>query len=491
MLKTLAILLMSLGALSLAAAEGPVPFGLDLDLAYEYRWAPSGEVLVETSATKSGIDIQRDFLDREPFGRLALGAGADQGLAVALETSFRYQWAGDWYKADNLPIVGQKGDPFLAENFFITRGVAYWRSPGLDFAFGRDKVDYGGILYGSLLPSTRLPYLDSLRAQGRLGNFTVDWMVATIQAIKSWDGVDVNPNEGADTTNGDLYGWEGGENPSILVEGLNRFSWKIDNLSLALSDHAMMVRRNNAFYLTDFFPILSRHQTAILQTNNSMVFDLAWRPLPELRVAAQLGLDDIGAQMFGINDTGAPTIWAWVAGARYGRDLAGGRLDLDGETGMTHYLWGNYDGTDINPRDVNPLMRFQYRFLSDSGAILLPLTSPYGPGAFWVRARAFWDLGGMVPRVGLSFLYLAKNEEANLITTPLDSSAANGKVLHFCELALPVDLRAGPWEIELSPALVVREGAWSFEATFLAAYRLRTGERQAVEPQAWAAPRND
>ena len=45
-----------------------------------------------------------------------------------------------------------------------------------------------------------------------------------------------------------------------------------------------------------------------------MVFDVAWQPLNGLRLAAQAGFDDINASFLGVDDTGSPTIDAYVAG---------------------------------------------------------------------------------------------------------------------------------------------------------------------------------
>jgi len=474
------------------AETGGGDFGFSLDLSYEYRLAPSGLLLVEETAVKSGIDLMRDYFGRAPLGRMAIGYGGDEGVSVALETTFRSQWEGEWYKADNLPGTGANPDPFSVENFFITRGVAYWRSPSLSFAFGRDRVDYGGILEGSLLPSTRLPYLDNLRARWSLGGFTVDYMVATIQAIKSWDGIDVDPSgnylhPGAAT----VYGWESDDEATVIVEGLNRFSWRIGTFSIGFSDHAMIARRNNLFYLTDFFPIISRHQTAIEGTNNNAILDFAWAPLEGLDLAGQLGFDDINLNGIGIGDTGTPTTPAFVLGGRYRGAVDGNALKARFETGWTHYLYGNYDGSWIDPEGyVIPLMRLQYRFLSDSGALLLPLTSPYGPGAFWVEASGSLGIGTTGLTAGFDFLYLAKNPAANLIDTLIydNVTTEDTPYIHFASLSLPLSYTWRNWLLSASPAVLVREGDWRFEATFLASYRLRLGNEARSEPSPWASP---
>lgn len=468
-----------------AGGQESLPFSFDMDLAYEYRLAPSGEFLVEAGAVKSGMDLMRNVFDRAPFGRLAMRYGRSEGLAVVAETTFRPQWEGEWYKADNLPVIGDEGDPLKFENFFITKGVVYWRDPVLSFALGRDAVDYGGILAGSFLPSTRLPYLDNFRARMVLGNFAIDYMVATIQALRSWDGHDVDPNAGL-APGVVYYDWEDGANPTTIVEGLSRFSWQVGNLNIAITDHAMMARRNNRFYLTDIFPLTSRHQTSIVGTNNSLILDASWKASDGLMIAAQAGVDDVNADLFGVSDTSAPTIDAYVVGFQYRNSSGNGSLRASGELGYTSYLWGNYDGSGINPRDVNPLMRMQYRFLTDAGAMLLPLTSPYGPGAVWLKTTASYDIPRTGLRTGFDLLLLSKNEVANLIDTPLDRSSEYGPFVYLGEVSVPVSCVLDAWEVALTPTLLVRSVAWnkpdwSFEFTMFAAYHLRTGNSTARE----------
>jgi hypothetical protein len=475
-------------ALHAQAQAGTIPFAFSLDVNAEYRWAPSGELLVEADTPyKSGVDLVRNYVDRTPFARMSLAYGGAEGLSVALDAVIRRDLTGSdpWYDAVNLPFDTSPSFAILMDSYMLARGVAYWRSPALSVAFGRDTVDYGGILYGSLLPSTRLPYLDSLRARGTLGMFTVDWMVATIPAVKSWDGLDVYPNEGVSGTE-PQYNWMGLESQTTIAEVLNRYSWNWHTFVLGLTDHAMIARRNNSFLLTDFFPITSRHQTSDLQTNNSLILDLSWRPLPDLIIAVQGGLDDFNANTVGISDTGTPTIPAIVGGARYQGTTRLGSLVLNAETGYTHQLWGNYDGSQITPWDVNPFLRMQYRFSSDHGGLLLPLTSPYGPGAAWGRASLTQEIRALDMSVGAELLVLEKNEGANLITYSNDP--VNGPYVFFCQLALPVAMMLPSWEVRVTPALLLRNTELRFEATFMAAYHLRTGDTTGAAPRSWAAP---
>jgi hypothetical protein len=455
-------------------------FGFSLDLAYEHRLDPEGEFLIERTLIKNGIDLQRDYFDRMPFARMAFDYGNPEGLAIAIEGTFRAQWAGGYGKPDNFPGAGN-GEPIAFENYFISRGVMLYRLGESYISFGRDKPDFDGILYGSLLPGRRLPYLDSLRARIEMGNFTIDWMAATIQALRSWEGsaFDVNPDTDAPS---DSYGFEADVNPTTIVEGLTRFSWKLGKVSLSVADHVMMARRNNRFYLTDFFPIISRHQTSVAQTNNSLVLELGWKPFDGLTLQGQAGFDDVSAEMFGVSDTSSPTISAYVLGGEFEGNAGRDAIDAALEIGCTHYLWGNYDGGEVQPNDQNPFLRFQYRFLFDAGAALLPLTSPYGPGALWLTTAAGYTFRQPAVRLGLEVLVLVKNQDANLIDTEYlhNTTTAGAPAFVFTSIAVPLKYRVGSWAFGLKPAILIREGEYWPEATIAAQYMIRTGSARSL-----------
>lgn len=463
-----------------SATGSSVDFRLELDLEYQYRFRTE-EHLIEASTIKNGIDLARSFFDRPPFARLLLQGTTPFGFGAVGEIALRDQWTGDYFRTDNLPVIGVEGDPVRFENFFITKAEVYYDSPFFNFHFGREKPDYNGILYGGLLPGTRLPYLDAVKASGKIGRMKIDWLVATIPALKSWDNNDVDPNVGTLPAGTNYYyGFESepnsaNPNPTTIVEGMNRFSWDLGRLSLGVTDHAMMARRNNRFYITDFIPVISRHQAAVSQTNNSMIFDIGWEPLDGLRLAAQAGFDDINASFLGVGDTSSPTIDAYVAGLDYGSPTTLGPLKVKAEAGYTHWLWGNYDGAEIWPNDQNPFLRFQYRYLSDSGGLLLPLSSPYGPGAIWASLSGSLELSGLGLELGMDFLYLSKNDEANLIDTPVlnNTTTAGAHRSQFLSLSLLLRWRAGFWEFSIRPELAVLDGDPWFELCFGSAFRLR------------------
>ncbi len=484
------LILAALAAPNLSAYSRP---GVTTEFDLEYQWFYGTENrLVEPYKYKSGIDLMRSYFKRPPLARLLLEGRTVAGFGAVAEAVVRDQWTGDYFRTDNFPVVGTEGDPLRIENFFFTKAAVFYENPGFSFLFGREKPDYNGTLWTGLLPGTRLPYLDSVRARGKIGRLTIDWMVANIPSIQSWEtqsgtnpDFDVDPNEGVIPAGALYYGWESSPfstNPAstIILEGMNRLSWDLGPVSIGITDHAMMARRQNRFYITDFIPVLSRHQAAVAQTNNSMAADISWTPVQGLILAAQAGFDDINADIIGVSDTGSPTIDAYVAGIEYQTITGFGSFGLDLEAGYTHWLWGNYDGSEIWPNDVNPFLRFQYRYLTDSGALLLPLTSPYGPGAVWLDASARASIRRWNLDAALCFGYLSKNSEANLIDTPVinNTTTAAATRTRFMTLALSLTWKqkvfAGDsWEITVRPKLLYLDGDIWHEIRLSTALRIR------------------
>jgi hypothetical protein len=473
---------------SLAAQDEGIPLRAELDVTLLYRYRSADE-LVEPYADKSGIDLQRNYFDLPPLARASVDIGGNQGLAAGFELEARREFIGTdgkgYLQSNNFDIVGSGRDPIAIEKQAITRGVLYWRSPSLDLSIGRDKLDYGKELEGTFYPSARLPYLDAFRARGRLGPFGLDWMIATMDGIESFDDNDVDPNEyykngtyGTYSGTGtEYYGFEYDDVPTTIVECLHRVSWNFGSARLGLAENCLLARRNNRFTVTDFLPLVSWHQTSVMPNNVTLLADFAWEPLEGLTLAAQGGFDDFNANSVGIGDSGVPTIGAALVGGRYEAERARGALDAYLEAGYTHYLWGNFSAYRQGElTDVDPLARAIYRFRLNAGGALLPLTSPYGPGALWLRLEGGWRFGGSGPRIGGELLLLGKNTEANLITTLYDKSASSGHTLFFGSLTMPVSWRLGAFELSAAPAALVRNGTWWMESTFAATYRYR-GER--------------
>jgi hypothetical protein len=478
--------LMTAAALALSAQEGvPLRTELDLNLVYTYR---SADELVEAGAYKSGIDLQRDYFAVPPLARGSIELGGSQGLALGLEAEarreFNTNYREGYFQETNFPLLGRDRNPVAVEKAAVTRGALYWRSPSIDLALGRDKVDYGKELEGSLYPSARLPFLDAFRARGRLGPFALDWMVATMDAIKSCKSMnDVDPNWTVDPGDADgildtpAYGFEMDEQPTIILETLHRLSWDFGKFRVGLAENCIVARRNNRILITDILPLVSWHQASVMPNNMALYWDIAWDPMPGLSFAAEGGYDDINGNIVGVGDSAVPTIDAYVLGGRYRSDEGRGNVDAYFEAGYTHYLWGNFSAyRQGSITDVDPLARAIYRFRLNAGGALLPLTSPYGPGALWLRLEGGCRPWAAGPRIGAELLLLGKNEEADLIATPYDLSAKDAGYLFFGSLTLPLSWEIGSFDLSFAPAALLRNDRWWVESTIALSYRHR-GER--------------
>jgi len=308
----------------------------------------------------------------------------------------------------------------------------------------------------------------------------MDWFIASERADYSWDGQSIDPNLGVSalyTADDPPYGFMDAANPTMVIEELQRFTWDFERFRLGIAGHEMYARRNNYFTVIDFLPVMAWHQTKIYSNNLTLYLDASWWPLDGLRISAIVGVDEINANSAGVSDSGSPTVPAGVLSVDYKGDLAGGPLDLYVEGGYTHYLWGNFDGSNNTPGDVDPLERAIYYYYSDEGTLYLPLTSPYGPGATWGRLVGSWEIPGLGARVGLDMLFLSKNKLANLVTTTvltLDAAgASDAERITFFELAPSVSWTLGDFELYARPSLLARDGTWWFEATIGGAYHFR------------------
>jgi hypothetical protein len=177
---------------------------------------------------------------------------------------------------------------------------------------------------------------------------------------------------------------------------------------------------------------------------------------------AQFGLDDVNASdLFGVGDAPIPTIPAAVVGFEFERRFPRGRLELYGELGYTHYLWGNFD-------DENNavLCRAIYRLFLDHGTQLTSLTSPYGPGTIWSNVEAAWRWpSGLYTSLFAELLF--SNPNVDLINTPyLKDPALNALANKVGSLKLGLEARWCPWkwlELHGRPALKLQPGGPGLE----------------------------
>jgi hypothetical protein len=478
----LASLVASHAIVAQETGDDPLLLKTAIDVTAEYHYR-SAEVLIEDSTVKNGIDVTRNFLAPPPFASINWDVGRRQGLAIGAGAEIRRQSddtvSSFLFPSSNLIPIGWSGNPVALENQVLTRGALYWRSPALDVTLGRDKIDLDDGIKGSLYPSPRLPFIDAFKTKARLGPLSMDWFIASERADYSWDGQSINPNLGVNliTYPDGLYGFMDAANPTMVIEELQRFTWDFKRLRLGIAGHEMYARRNNYFTVIDFIPVMAWHQTKIYSNNLTLYLDASWWPVDGLRVSGIVGVDEINASGAGVSDSGSPTVPAGVVSVDYKGSLASGAFELYAEGGYTHYLWGNFDGSNNTPGDVDPLERAVYYYYSDEGTIYLPLTSPYGPGATWARMEGQWEIPQAGVRLGLDLLLLSKIKLANLVSTtvltPDAAGASDAERTLFFQAALSASWTLGDFELYAKPSLLARDGSWWFEAAIGGAYHFR------------------
>jgi len=205
---------------------------------------------------------------------------------------------------------------------------------------------------------------------------------------------------------------------------LHRFEYAFSRLRLGISAMQVVSRAGNAVYLGDFFPVFSWHNSEVGYHNMSMVVEATLVPFSGSRLFLQAGADDINAgELLGIADSEIPTIPFLLAGFGWDGSLASRPFSLAAEVGSTHYLWGNFHEYDINRTGGNYLSRAIYRYKRDADYVLLPLTSPYGPGVIWFHSRARLDLFPFLD-LDLQVRMRWRNPLADMVTTEYTADEA-------------------------------------------------------------------
>ena len=224
---------------------------------------------------------------------------------------------------------------------------------------------------------------------------------------------------------------EGGFGRAISLSAMHRFLWNFKKAAIGITAHTMVSRDYNSFHLGDIFPVFSWHNGNVGPRNLSLVLDLLWNIYSGIDLYAQAAWDDINAQDFGIPDLGIPTIGAYLLGLGLEGTLFSQPLSIVAEVGTTHYLWGNYYAYSANAEEATYFSRAVYRYRTQKGKYLMPLTSPYGPGTTWAEI----DLSVGKPSGlsgGLAISYLNRLEAASLVSSDYESndSIAEGKLIH-------------------------------------------------------------
>lgn len=435
---------------------------VSLDLSYRANLRTADE-LVEPYEKKSGIDLYRLYLDEPAPFRLTLGFSGESGLAVLAEDTLRREYRGQLFRFDNFWQLGDPDNPVGIENHDFTRGYLSWSRDRFRVLFGRDRVHFGPETFSSLLVSDRLPYWDSLRVNLPVGPVRMDWYVATIPAMKV-DGTPLLPQDPYSYVPQDPAD---PQDPTIILDALHRFEWRTRSFRVAVAGNVTYVRPNNYFEISDFFPVLSWHSNDVIPNNLRLILDFSWVFLPGWTLSGQAGYDDISAEIFGVGDNPVPTVDAYILGLRRDGGTPERRRTAILEGGFTHYLWGSFDevATSHGTPSSGTLARAIYRFRLDWSAEALPLTSPYGPGAAWVKGA--YILRQVLPDLDLraDALVLSKNREANLLATVFlrDPAVQNAARTLYTEISAEALYTLAGFTFRVRPLFAVRDGTPWFE----------------------------
>lgn len=393
-------------------------------------------------------DFYNRFVEFPDMAQLALFAGAQGQSGLSISAGVKREYNEGTVPDLNL-FIRTSDDPAKIENYLIRTGYLAWRSDRFEAWLGRAPVHYGDARFSTFLPSERLPWLDAFTYRYRLGPLSMTSYFGTIDNRMSEDEqvifldnsgeiaadagtvgfLAADPNivgrENVLTLDVNPTGYAFGE--TVILNSMHRFVLGWEKMCLGITAAMITARENNALVIGDIFPVFSWHNALVGHHNMHLVFDLAYAVRPGLGFYGQAAWDDINASDFSsIPDSSIPTIGAYLAGLVYQPEwwgliggTAGGRitpgLTLKAEIGRTHYLWGNYYA--YHEGKGSYLSRAIYRYKGQKGQYWLPLTSPYGPGTWWVEGEGNFDA-----RPDLSFTsgftFLRFNPEVNLFTTP-------------------------------------------------------------------------
>jgi hypothetical protein len=411
-------------------------------------------------------DFRRLYLETPPFAEIAF-SGIDEGLGGAYaEIDLRREYLEPGFSPTNLFGTDDRS-PIATENLFVGKGMLFLLAGPVELALGREEAHFGSGEFSSLLLSKDLPFYDAFSLKLPLGPFQLTWYVASLDNHLTMDEetyIATNPG-GLDWTYpvggaGGTDDWDYGFETTSIFAAMHRFEYSFAKVRAAVTGLSIVARENNALVLGDFFPVTSWHNTEVGVHNLSLVFDISASPLPGLSLSAMAGYDDINSEeVFGFGDRDIPTIDAYVLGASYRREVKNLGIRGSFEFGKTHYLWGNYWGPE-NETYNYVFERAVYRVVMDHDNRLMPLTSPYGPGALWFKVKLGAELASGLS-LGSDFLFLRTTDGVNLLSTPYErnDSLESAPTTDTVVWGLPASSTFRDWlTLTFEPTLFHREG---------------------------------
>ena len=448
--------------------EGEILIKGGLAAAYEHRLS-TGAVMIGDKKMPNMEDVRRAYLGFSPVLSLHAEGGTFNGVWVAAQADIRPSWEDNFTPWSNF---------FTKVDIcydLLKRGVFAWNGTYLNLSVCRDTVHWGNPQGSTFYPSALLPYLDSLRMNVPLGPFSFDYLLASIMPKRArFRDIDSAvkrdfPGGAWDSTNplGPYFGFmkdESDTSPSIVLVAAHRFQWNFGRVKIGAGGTIVYARGNNQFLITDFLPVFIYHNADSCPNNLALILDAEWTIIPGLNLSLMLGFDDIDAGTFGLPDGPTPTIPGAIMQLEY--SLASNTFFQSYmlEAGYTHYLWGNY-ASDDKPYEWCGvyLERAIYRYSPNRFAVLLPLTSPYGPGSLWGKLKGNFIFPSLHIKAGAEFLFLAKNKQVNLVDTPYKKdNSLNSFDQFYCSLDIPFSYTWRYLEFSFSPAII-----WGSEGTAL------------------------
>jgi len=338
----------------------------------------------------------------QPINDLTLSLRSASGIEVSIMTRLVAEYTLEG--AFNVPEP-QSGNPVAVENNIVYKGILSLPFFGGNVTLGRQAISLGPARWSNLQISPQVPYLDSVYFRLPLGRLEITQVIVTLENRQGVDDVTIPTVPG--------YNFK----ITDIILSSRRFVWAADTFDVAVGAQSLFSRPYNAYQLGDLLPIFSVHNGDVGVNNITFLADLNVRAIPDHRQYLILGLDDVNANLFGIDDYGIPTIWAIVGGVA--GLFRGPSFDLEYtlETTATHYLWGSFE-------NFNPLSRSIDRLYTDGGNILLPLSSPYGPARISLR----WETTAKIPNLfdaGLSGLLLWGDPTKDLTKTSYEAQGVN------------------------------------------------------------------
>lgn len=396
------------------------------------------DTAVDLEHTRYPNDFYNRYIEFPDLGHFGLSAGVQGESGIYISAGFKRVFHSETVVDTNL-FISNSNDPAKLENYFDRRGYLAWKTGNFEFRFGRTPVHYGDARFSTFLPSDKLPWLDTFTYRYEVGPLTMTSYFGTIdsritddeqllfisgsESLVSEDGFPVTFGDDPDplSLRGNVLLVDGAVTEfafrdTLILTSMHRFVLGWERLRLGFTSLIVVARENNAIQIGDIFPVFSWHNGVLGSNNMNLVFDVGYVPLPGLALYGQAAWDDINASdLIGHPDSSVPTIGAYLFGVSYVPGwMSKKNVSMKMEIGTTHYLWGNYYA--YHDWKGSYLSRAIYRYQTLQGNYWMPLTSPYGPGTWWIEGETDISLSDSIDFTA-GFTYLKFNSDVNLFTT--------------------------------------------------------------------------